>query len=213
MTAQEDLTDFRTWSALELQYERSEKLTFSLEGQLRLKDDAATVDQYFGELGASYKLPSNFRIGVGVRYIRDNDTNGRIQGYENHLRYHLDLSFRHKLDRFGLKYRIRYQHRNELGISSAEGDVARQRVRFKTTLGYNFKNWKLDPELSCELFNRFQQNGDSNGFDKYRISLGTSYKVKKIGRFSLLYRLEKEFNTTDPETVNILSFKYSYTIK
>ncbi len=213
LNAQQDLNDFRTWSALELKYEQSEKLTFSLEGQLRMKNDVATIDQYFGEFGVQYKFPNNFRLGGGIRYIRDNDTRGNVQGYENHLRFNLDVSYKHSLDRLGLKYRIRYQNRNELGISNSEGDVPRQRVRFKTTLDYNVRNWKLDPEISGELFNKFQKNGNSNGFDKYRISLGTSYKVKKIGRFTLLYRLEKEFNVVNPETLNILSFKYSYTIK
>ncbi len=150
---------------------------------------------------------------MGFRYIRNNDTNGNIQGYENFFRYNIDLSYRHKLDRLGLKYRVRYQNRNEIGLSSSEGDIARQRFRFKTTFDYNIRNWKLDPELSGELFNGFRKNGTENGFDKYRISLGTSYKVKKIGRFSLFYRLEKEFNVTNPETLNILSFKYTYTIK
>ncbi len=210
---QENLSDFKTWSAIELKYEQSENLTFSFQGQLRMKDDVSTVDQYFGELGVQYKLPSNFRLGVGFRYIRNNDTNGNIQGYENFFRYNIDLSYRHKLDRLGLKYRIRYQNRNEIGLSSSEGDIARQRFRFKTTFDYNIRNWKLDPELSGELFNGFRKNGTENGFDKYRISLGTSYKVKKIGRFSLFYRLEKEFNVTNPETLNILSFKYTYTIK
>jgi len=211
--AQQNSNDFHSWSALELKYEKNKKVTFSLEGQLRMKDDISTVDQYFGELGVQYKLPKNFRIGVGIRYIRNNDTNGRIQGFENLFRYHADLSYRHKIDRFALKYRIRYQNRNELGLSVSEGDIARQRVRFKTTLGYNIRSWKLDPELSGELFNGFRKNGTANGFDKYRISLGTSYNVKNVGRFSLFYRLEKEINTPNPAAENILSVKYSYTIK
>ena len=112
---QNDNTDINSWFVAGLEYDATDDLKLGVEGQLRLKEDISVVDQYFGELNAQYKLPVGFRIGAGLRYIRDNDTRGNIQGYENHLRYNIDGSFRHKIDRFSLRYRIRYQNRNELG--------------------------------------------------------------------------------------------------
>jgi hypothetical protein len=206
--AQDDLNDFNTWTVVQVKYERIKKWDFYLEGQLRLKENSSTIDTYFGEVGFEYKLPRNFDIGAGFRYIRDNDNQGNIQGYENHFRFNFDLSYKHDINRLRLKYRLRYQNRNELG----RDDIANQRIRIKTTTVYNFRKWKLDPELSAEIFSRVEKNGDNNGFDKFRIGLGTSYNLKKIGKFSLFYFYENEFNVTNPELLNIIRFKYSYSI-
>ena len=208
--AQEDLNDFNTWTALELKYDATKKWNFTLEAQLRLKENSTTVDTYFGEFGVRYKLPYNFNIGAGFRYIRENDNRGNIQGYENHIRFNFDLSYRHNIERFKLKYRLRYQNRDELMRTD---DVANQRFRFKTTTAYNFRDWKLDPEISGEIFNRLDQNSNNKGFDKFRLGIGTSYKLKKSGQISLFYFYESEFNVGDPFSEHIVRLKYSYSIK
>ena len=137
---QTDDTDINSWFVAGFEFEPADDLTLGIEGQLRLKDDISVVDQYFGELNAQYKLPAGFRLGAGLRYIRDNDTRGNIQGYENHLRYNIDGSYRHKIDRFSLRYRIRYQNRNELGISKDEGDIHREAIRLRARVIYNIRN-------------------------------------------------------------------------
>ena len=211
--AQEDQSDLNSWLVAAFEFEPADKVRLGIEGQLRLKDDISVVDQYFGELNAQYKLPHGFRIGAGLRYIRDNDTRGNIQGYENHLRYNFDASYRHKIKRFGLRYRVRYQNRNELNISKSEGDVHREALRFRARFTYDFKKWKLDPFLSGELFNRFRARNYDNGFNKYRLSLGTDYKVKKFGRLAFAYLFEKEFNITDPRTFHIFKLGYTFEMK
>ena len=120
---QDDTSDLNSWFVAAFEFEPAKKLKLGIESQLRLKEDLSVVDQYFGEFNATYKLPYDFRIGGGFRYIRDNDTRGKIQGYENHIRYNFDISYRHKIKRLQLRYRIRYQNRNELSISKDDGDV------------------------------------------------------------------------------------------
>jgi hypothetical protein len=85
-------------------------------------------------------------------------------------------------------------------------------MRFKTSVGYNIKGWKLDPEISAELFNHFEKN-EENGFDKYRLSIGTDYDLKKYGKINLYYQFEKELNTSNPSILNVIGLKYKYTIK
>jgi len=208
----QETQDFNSWSAVELKYELDSRWEFSLEGQLRLKDNASTIDNYFGEFGIQYNLPYNFAIATGFRFQRKNDTQGNIQGYKNRFRYSVDLTFKHELQQLGIKYRVRYQNRNELGLTTSEGDIAAQRIRFKTSFDYNIRDWKLDPQFSAEIFNGFKKNGTDNGFDKYRLSLGTAYKVKRVGKFGLFYRYEREINTASPENLHILYFKYSITL-
>ena len=208
----DDNSDFEAWTSIGLDYELNKKWSFGLEEQLRLKTNASEIDKYFTQLEAKYQVFKNFDVGGGLRYIRNNDNQGNIQGYENFFRFQLDASYKQKINDFTLKYRLRYQNKNELGVAASEGDYANQNVRFKAAVGYNIKGWKLDPKFSAEIFNRFEK-GEDNGFNKYRLTLGTDYKMKKLGKISLFFRMEKELNVDFPKTTNILGLKYVYTIK
>tara|TARA_R110001583_G_scaffold160872_1_gene312778 strand:+ start:53133 stop:53840 length:708 start_codon:yes stop_codon:yes gene_type:complete len=205
-------SDLANWTTVGLEYELNKKWNFGIEEQLRLKEDISTIDEYFTQLSAEYSISKKFTLGAGLRYIKENDTEGNIQGYENHFRFNADASYKHKINNFTLKYRLRYQNKNELGVSNSEGDYANQHIRFKTAIDYNFKNWKLDPKFSAEIFNHFEE-GKTNGYDKYRLTFGTEYKLKNAGKINLFYRIEKELNESIPKTTNIIGLKYTYTIK
>lgn len=202
--------DLEFWSSVEFKYKYSKKWSFSLEEQLRLRDNASNVDIYFTELGLNYKLNKHFNAGFNGRFIYDNDDVGKIQGYENHFRWNADLSYSHSAGDFDFDYRLRYQSKNELGISELDGDIPRNVFRFKYGVDYNFKSWKLDPEFSAEIFNEVQPD---NEFDKIRFTLGTSYKTKNYGDFGAFFRMEKELTGLYPKTTNIVGLKYKYTLK
>ncbi len=205
-------SDLANWTTIGLEYKLNKKFSFQFEEQVRLKENISQIDEYFTEISTEYDLTKHFSIGAGARYIRENDNKGNIQGYEDHFRFQADATYKHKIDQFSLKYRLRYQNKNELGISKSEGDYANQHVRFKTSIGYNIKGWKLDPEFSAEIFNHFEEN-ETNGFDKYRLSIGTDYDLKKYGKINLYYQFEKELNNSNPSTLNVIGLKYKYTIK
>jgi hypothetical protein len=202
-------SDFQTWSAIELEYKLNKKWDFTLEGQWRLKENITVTDQYFIQLAAEYELFKNMEMGIGLRYIRDNDTRGNIQGFEDHFRWHIDAAYSYKIKRFKVKHRIRYQNKDELGIGISEGDYIKHRLRFKSNLEYDFKKWKLDPKFSAEIFHRFEQ-GRQNEFYKYRLSIGTSYKIKQVGKFGLYYRFENAYKRIIREAFNIIEIKYTY---
>ena len=58
----------------------------------------------------------------------------------------------HKVDRFILDYRFRFQVRDQLGITKAEGDYPSFKYRLRLKAKYNINNWKLDPYFSFEAF-------------------------------------------------------------
>ena len=205
-------SDFANWTTIGLEYKLNKKWNIGIEEQLRLKEDISTIDEYFTQLNTEYSVSKNFKLGGGLRYIRENDNEGKIQGYENHFRFNADASFKQHINNFTIKYRLRYQNKNELGVSNSEGDYANQHIRFKTAIGYNFKNWKLDPKFSAEIFNHFEE-GKKNGYDKYRLTIGTEYKLKNLGEIKIFYSIEKELNERFPKTTNIIGLKYTYTIK
>lgn len=198
--------DFEVWSAAKFKYKINKDWSIGLEQQLRLKDDASTIDQYFSELELKRNLGKHFTAAFAGRYIRNNDTKGGKQGYENHFRWNTDLAYDHDINRFNLKYRLRYQARNEMAVE----DISQKTIRFKFESEYNIKKWQLDPVFSAEIFNGLTGN---EGFNKIRFTLGTEYKTKKMGEISTFYRMEKELIGVYPKTTNILGIGYQYTLK
>ncbi len=199
--------DLRSWSSLELRYEPTKSWDFTLMGQFRLKNDLGDIDEYFTQFQVDRTLLKGVKLGVGVRYIFENDNSGAVQGYENHFRYHMDASYQHRANRLRFKYRFRYQNKNELGVS----DEARKYVRFKAGTEFNIKGWKLDPKLSAEFFNRIKKRQGQS--DKLRITLGTEYNMKKAGTIAAFYRRQWDVEKIDREILSIIGLKYRYTFK
>ena len=204
--------DMESWGSLNLNFKVTKKWQFGLEEQFRFSNNSSEIDAYFTELSTKYKFNKHIYGGVGFRFIRQNDNVGKIQGFENHIRLHFDLGFKHSLNRFNFDYRLRYQTKNELGVSKEEGDYANNHLRLRLNIGYNIKKWKLDPEFSSEIFRHYEKEIESS-FDKYRLTIGTKYNTKSHGKIGLFYRFEKELNVSYPKTTNILGLKYTYTIK
>lgn len=209
------VSDFEGWAKAGVNIKLNKNWSFGLEEQLRLKSNASEVDAFFTELNAKYKMKSGLYFGAGFRFIRENDNEGKIQGYETQLRYNFDAGYKHSIDRLKLGYRLRFQSKNEIGSTADVNETPTNVLRTKVGGDYNIKGWKFDPKLSFELFNRFGED-DVKGLSKFRTTIGTSYDLKKYGDIGLFYRLERELNPTYvdyPKTTYIVGLSYIYTIK
>lgn len=207
--------DVLLWSSIGFDYKLNKKIKLKLEQNLRLKNDMSTRDEYFTEFSVDYELFKDFEITAGFRYITENDDQGRIQGDENHFRYQFDISYKYDYKRFTFSHRIRYQNKNELGISVEQGDLPRETLRFKTGIDYNIRKWKLDPKFDAELFSRKQDNNllfSDMQATKYRITLGTSYNLKKLGELDLYYRIENDVKAHPDFRVQIIGIGYKYSL-
>ncbi len=207
-----EVRDMETWSSIGFELDLNKKWSFSLEEQLRMKSNSTEVDSYFTEFGLFYKGFKNFEVGGNLRYQSINDNKGKIQGYETHFRYNLDLAYSYKVERFKLTYRVRYQNRNEVGVDELAGDYAISKWRLKASVNYNIRKWKFDPTFSAEIFRRSQETTTSE-FNRLRMTLGTKYDLKKFGDIKGFYRIERELNATYPKTTYIWGLAYVYTLK
>lgn len=196
--------DLESWSSASLNYSINSNWKVDLNQQLRLKDNSNTVDVYFTQLGVKYKFKYNISLGAGLRYMRENDTKGKIQGYENHLRWNTDINYKLPINRFSLKYRLRYQSKTELNVPTAE---ARTNFRFKTGLSYDIKRSKLTPVLALEMFHNADSEKD---ISKTRFTLGLSYVMKKAGEVVLFYGVENKRSDLSPKETQIIGLKYEF---
>jgi len=211
-----DTNDFELWSSVGVAYSVNDNFKVGLKEHLRLKENATTTDTYFTDLSLEYELFTDFQIGVGLRHITKNDNKGKKQGFENHFRYNIDLSYKYDFNRITASHRIRYQNKNQLGLNEQDGDLVPQGVRIKSGLKYDFKNSPLEPSFSVEIFNKFNKNDafriQNYKTSKYRLTYGLSYKLEKIGKFKVFYRRENNILETLPKNVDIMGLNYVYSI-
>ncbi len=200
-------SDFESWHSVRLKAKFNKKFTASLEQGMRLSENSTTLDQALTEIGISYKLTKGLEVGMGTRYIYDRTKN---DNYENKFRYNLDASYKQEVNRLDLQLRLRFQNKKELDWENVDLDDPSSYFRIKFQTNYNIKNWKLDPEISAEIFRNLESNG---GFDKIRYTIATKYSFKNAGDIGVFYRMENELNTSLPKTTYIAGLKYTYTIK
>ncbi|MGB0836896.1 MAG: DUF2490 domain-containing protein [Flavobacteriaceae bacterium] len=197
-------SDNELWTSVELGYKVNKKLNFEFREMLRLKEDYSEIDQYYSQLSTEYRFAKSLSFTAGYRFIRKNDNKGKIQGYENLGRLQFDLKYRQNFDRFKMRYRFRYQNKQNY----TKTDEYQNAVRFKATSAYNIRNWKLDPKLAYEYF-----IPTNTGDNRYRVTLSTVYKLKNAGALHFAYSYEREVGSLIPDVVNSLRLKYHFDLK
>lgn len=195
--------DFEVWGGISLEKSfLKKKLEFGLTEEFRFNNNSTQINNYFTELYGKYQLIKGLDLSLGYRFVRNN----KKSGYHNEGRVFADLAYKHKLDRWSLSYRFRFQHQDEIGLARTEGDEVSTKYRLKVKVEYNIKNWKLDPYLSIEGFyaqkaysvNYIESITESekiSGFEKLRFTLGTSYDIKKFLNLGAFYRIEQEMKS------------------
>jgi long-subunit fatty acid transport protein len=200
------VSDLEAWTEATVKYKINDSWSIGLDNGFRLKSNASVMDQYLTEFNVKYKFTGNFSTAFGFRYILSNDNTGDVQGLEHLNRWNLDGSYKLDLSRFTFDTRLRYQSKKEYGSDDATDNT----LRFKLGAEYNIKKWKFDPQFSAEIFKGLT---DSEGFNKYRVTVGTEYKIKKAGTISAFYRIEQDLIGLYSSTNYILGLGYKYTIK
>ena len=200
--------DLETWTKLGLKFKAHEKVSIGLDQGFRFNKNSSILDQMFTEVNFKLKATKYLKYGIGLRYISDRGGNDL---FDNDFRLNLDAIFKHKASDFTFQYRLRYQNRNEIGLSIEDGDYFKNYLRLKAGVKYNIKDWKFDPKFSTEIFRDMTKV--TGGFDKLRFTLGTSYSLKKFGELGAYYRLERELGASYPKTTNIVGLNYVYTFK
>ena len=206
----QNLSDTEGWSSIEVGLNISNKLSFSVSEHLRYRNNISTMSSYFTQLETSYEIFKDFNLGGGVRFIRKNDDVGNIQGLETHFRYQFEINYKHDLKMLTLFYRLRYQHKNELGLPKEEVNIPNEYIRFRMGLGYKLNDLGIGLRLKGELFNQIQKENLENGFNRYRLSFETYKKFKNFGKITIFYGFQKNFNRLELKTKSIFGLKYKY---
>ncbi|MGB1371387.1 MAG: DUF2490 domain-containing protein, partial [Flavobacteriaceae bacterium] len=212
MTIAQNNSDLEGWSSVGLNLKATKKLSFSVSEHLRSRNDISTVKNYFTQIKANYEVLKNFELGGGIRYITRNDDVGNKQGLESFFRYQFDASYTQKINKIGVLLRLRYQNKNQLGMSEEEGDIAQEFIRTRIGLGYKIKAVKLNVRLFAEHFNQPNNSKLEHTETRTRYTLKLSRKFKKIGAFTVFYGIQENNLNKEKTNKSFLGLKYAYTI-
>lgn len=199
------IRDLETWSSATFQVKFNKKLSLSLSPQLRLQENSSHLERYFADLEMEYKLNKNLEFSLGYRFLSESKNSGMQWAH----RYNIDGKYKFEINRFDGYLRLRYQSGREFGDAE---NTWENHFRLKTKIGYNIKDWKIDPYISGEIFRLSGKNIDAQ-FDKMRFTVGSSYKFNKKHSISFFYGGEKQLNTTYPKTTYIVGLGYKFTFK
>ncbi len=204
--------DQEGWGSVGVGFKISDRWSFSVSEHIRYRNRISSLSNYFTQVKADYELFKDFNLGGGIRFIRDNDDVGNIQGLESHFRYQFNVGYKHDLSLFSIYYRLRYQHKKELGLSEEESKMPNEYIRFRLGVGYKLKALDIAIRFKSEFFNQIQKENPENGFNRYRFTFQTNKKFKKIGKFTMFYSFQKNFNRIALNPKGILGLKYEYNI-
>lgn len=213
-----DQHDTRLWFGLQYKHSFSKAWSLQVDLQSRLKEHLSVLDRSLLDLSFSFQHPKNkvlklFKLETGARFFGINDITGNKQGHRFGYRLYGSITVKKNWDRLAFAYRIQYQNQN-LIPRYFEGEPEpweqKQTLRNRIAVGYNIKKWKLDPEISAELFSPLDPSTDNLIFDQLRVGLGTKYKINKhhLLKFRLIY--QQNLGATSIERDYILALIYQY---
>jgi len=206
-TPTNDDLNMESWNALQIQYAPTEKLSLSLEAQLRLKSIGNNYKMSFFEAQAQYRLQSFLEVGLGYRNSDRLDDVGKKQGHEKYNRFFGFAQAKTTFNRFDFRFRIQHQVKTQRNVTDDPKET--RRWRHKLSSRYNIPNWELDPRLSIEFF-MLDEFYSAEAYDKFRLSIGSKKRFSKTSALSFKYLFEKEVGITQPLAYHILSLRYEF---
>ncbi|WP_075602446.1 DUF2490 domain-containing protein [Saccharicrinis aurantiacus] len=190
--------DLEMWTSVAVQKKVfNNKLSLNLNQQFRFDENSSRLYEYFTRIKADYEIFNNLYLGAGYRFIK---TGNSDKGFSTEYRFNTDITYKQKIDRIRLSYRLRYQNRT----NAKNKDLSNKKYRFRLKLDYNIKNWKYDPFFASEIFYAKKDYNESyidevkdyntiSDFQKIRFQVGTTKKTGKVGVVKIFYMLEYQF--------------------
>lgn len=196
--------DLELWTTIGIKKKISKNWKLSLDQSFRFTEDISRFDIYFTDLGFNYKINKHFKLGANYRFYqnKNNDNNFKTQH-----RFSADATYKQKIKRFSLAYRIRLQNKDEEFFNTSSSNIYNLRNKF--SVDYNIKKFKFDPFLSVELYDRIEDI-NNNELSKLRSTIGIEYSSKKLGNINVFYRIDNELNQSYNKDTYILGIGYSF---
>lgn len=194
-------SDGQLWMKAAAEYGLDKKTELIFEQHLRFDQDITRVASVMPEVGIQREVTRWFRAVVGYRFIYRRENDGDMNWGH---RLFADAKFRARIRMFRLQYRAR--------IQGQWLDEKESRYKLRNELEAKLKVFrKWDPYAAAELFNRLDDDDETFGADKLRLTIGTQRDLGKKQAIDVYYRVQlPRRDSSDPvEHIAGLSYQVS----
>ena len=185
------------------------ELSFSIEAEMRTRNNFKTMDRWAFGLGAQYKMTNWLKVDAGYKLLNTNfreDIDLKINGDYNHWRpsywgvkhrVYASLAGSYKFSnniKLELRERWQYTYRPEKTVERWDFDEetwednlrpgsAKHQLRSRFEVSYDRKRALFTPYASIELYHSW-------GIEKIRYNIGTDLRLSKQHGLSFYYRFQ-----------------------
>jgi long-subunit fatty acid transport protein len=205
--------DAHVWTGAGLSYKISNKLSLGYETQTRFYKNASTLRVYLNQIGASYKITDDFKIGLDYRFSRKK----KNYYFVSDNRFMLNASYGYKIKPLNTKFSIRgrFQHSFDRlnTINSVITPNFSNTARVKLSAKYKFPNFKrVSPFVSYEYFKSLDQENIIFFSSANRLSGGLNLDLPKKHEVKLAY-IYQTSNGSAIDIRHIYSIQYTYNLE
>ncbi len=180
-----------------LQMDIVKDLKFGYTTELRWLPDQLDETEWVNDLTATYDLSKKFSVIGLFRYTM------RSSESPNRQRYSLGMGYDDSDKRWEWGAKVRYQYDRQ-----ANNENPRSTIRYKATIGYARKKWKLNPFLFSELFQNLLLQ-DRFTLLTLRTGLGTKVELSKKSSLNLELFLSQDLNDRkDKSMIYCVEYRY-----
>ena len=182
------VNDFQTWNSISINYSLSKKSHLIFKESVRLSENSTFASNIFSQIFFSQKINKHFYLSLGYRFSNKSKVD---DNYNKHY-FYLETSINKKIKKIYLSYRLRFQDVYKSIYRTDNWMFPETFLRNKFTLSY-----KLQKKIKLYISNEFYfQFNNKTEFNKYRVSLGTKYKINKTQSMSIFYRHQQSSSYT-----------------
>ena len=168
-----------------------------LEKQIRYEDRFTHIESDLNEVGLGTKFNKYLSFRLNYRFVP-------FSGDELRHRFDGNALIDFPMSRFHISNRFRIQNEN---IEDHDGNYSELEFRNRLRIGFDLAK-KIKPYFGGEIF--LAIGDDATNRNKYRLTAGTVWKVKKRVEVELLYHFQKELRKANADTSHIFLLKFNY---
>lgn len=197
--------DAGLWASASFEKKINKKLELSFSQEIRFKENITQIGTILSDLGFTYKLNKNFKLGINYRFVKKREINNL---YSTRHRGYIDIKYQKKRKPFEFQFRSRLQDEySDIG-KAPDGGIPEYYLRNKLSIGLDLDK-VFSPYTALELFSPLNYPR-TVAFDNVRVVAGITYSITKAHKIDAFYLIQKELNMPNPETDFIIGLGYSF---
>jgi hypothetical protein len=167
--------DVGVWLGVSIQKPLTRQLDIAFTEQLRLKQDATSIDVILSDLALEYAISKKFKTAIHYRLINSNQDTY----YSKRHRFYLDVAYKEKIGKVSLTLRERIQQQFNDYYSSETGKIPVWTLRSKLTAKFDLEK-KYMPYLSGEMYYLVDNDEEEDQLiSRFRYEAGITYDFNR----------------------------------